>query len=238
MSVEVLSLRTAVVTGASRGIGRAIARALARHGARVHVVARTEDLLLELAKESPLLVPHVCDITRQTDVDALVKDIAECGAEPDVLVNNAGVFHLLPLKDTSVKVFEDTVGANLLAPFRLVHALLPVIQRQKRGDVITIGSVADRQIFAGNAAYSASKFGVRALHEVMRTELAGSNVRCTLISPAATDTSLWDSHVPDKLGGVPNRLSMLRPEDVADAVLWALTRPEHVNIEELRLGHS
>jgi NADP-dependent 3-hydroxy acid dehydrogenase YdfG len=102
--------------------------------------------------------------------------------------------------------------------------------------VVTVGSVADRAVFAGNGAYAASKYGQRAMHEVLRQELRGTGVRATLVSPAATDTPIWDPIDPDNRAGFPPRATMLRPEDVAEAVVWAVTRPERVNVDEVRLS--
>lgn len=238
MQVQTLSSRNAVVTGASRGIGRAITLALAANGVRVHAIARSEASLAQLAKENPLVVPHACDITNSHDITGLVQALSDTQVVPDILVNNAGVFHLKPIDETTPQLFRETLEANLIGPFGVIHALLPIMRHAGQGDVVTIGSVADRQIFAGNAAYSASKFGARALHEVMRAELSGTGIRCTLISPAATDTTIWNRLEEANTSGVPARTSMLRPEDVADAVLWVVQRPPHVNIEELRLSHS
>lgn len=232
--------RTAVVTGASRGIGRAVARALVSAGAHVCLVARSQPQLEQLAAElGPLASVHPCDLT---DADAVARMtaavLAAADGSVDVLVNNAGTFPLAPIVDTAPALFEQTLAANLAAPFRVLHALLPAMKARAAGHVVTIGSVADRRIFGGNGAYSASKFGARALHEVLREELAGSGVRATLVSPAATDTPIWDPIDPDHTPGFPPRASMLRPDDVADAVLWAITRPAHVNVDELRLSRS
>ena len=106
------------------------------------------------------------------------------------------------------------------------------------GHVVTLGSVADRNIFHGNGAYSASKYGQRAMHETLRTELRGSGVRATLVSPAATDTPIWDPVDPDNTSGFPKRSEMLRAEQVADAVLWAVTRAAAVNVDEIRLSSA
>jgi NADP-dependent 3-hydroxy acid dehydrogenase YdfG len=106
------------------------------------------------------------------------------------------------------------------------------------GHIVTIGSVADRHVFPSNAVYAATKHAVRAVHETLRAETRGSGVRATLISPAATDTPIWDPYDPDASAVLPSRAEMLRAEDVADAVLWAVTRPPHVDIEELRLARS
>ena len=106
------------------------------------------------------------------------------------------------------------------------------------GHVLSIGSIADRSAFAGNAAYAASKYGLRALHEVLRAELRGTGVRATLVSPGPVDTELWDPIDPDRQPGFTPRASMLAPLDVADAVLYALSAPADVNVDELRLSHS
>jgi len=235
-----LSGRSALVTGASRGIGRAVASALASAGARVFLLARSAESLEQLAAElghGAVAVP--CDVTDAAALDqAMDSVLAASGGAVDILVNNAGVFPLAPVADTAPASFELTLQANLAAPFRVLHAVLPGMRARKSGHVVTIGSVADRRIFGGNGAYSASKFGARALHEVLREECAGTGVRCSLVSPSATDTPIWDPVDPDNTPGFPPRSSMLRAEDVADAVLWAVTRPAHVNVDELRVSRA
>lgn len=235
-----LSGRTALITGASRGIGRAVASACAAAGARVFLLARSADGLQSLAVQlGTLASAHPCDVTDAAQVTRVVADVLSAtGGRLDILVNNAGTFPLAPIAETSPALFEQTLAANLAAPFRLLHAVLPAMRAQGRGHVVTMGSVADRRIFGGNGAYSASKFGARALHEVLREECMGSGLRTTLVSPAATDTPIWDPVDPDNTPGFPPRASMLRPEDVADAVLWAVTRPPHVNVDELRISRA
>ena len=104
---------------------------------------------------------------------------------------------------------------------------------------MTIGSIADRTVFTGNAAYSAAKFGLRALHEVMRAELRGTGVRTTLVSPAATDTEIWkDVTVTDPAGAPHTERPMLAVQDVVAAVMFALLQPEKVNVDELRLSRA
>lgn len=235
-----LSGRTALVTGASRGIGRAVAGALASAGARVFLVARSREPLEALAAElGPGASAHVADLTDGAQVTRLMHEVlATAKGAIDILVNNAGVFPLAPVADTSADTFEQTLQANLVAPFRVLEAVLPGMRAQQRGHVITIGSIADRRIFGGNGAYSASKFGARALHEVLREECNGTGIRATLVAPSATDTPIWDPVDPDNTPGFPPRASMLRANDVADAVLWAVTRPAHVNVDELRLSRA
>ncbi len=231
---------SAVVTGASRGIGHAVAAALAGAGAQVFLISRSASDLERVAAEiGNGAVPVPCDVTNADAVAHAVAVIGSHGREaPGVLVNNAGIFPLGPIEHTDPSLFERTLHANLVAPFRLLHAFLPGMRAAGRGHVVTIGSVADRSIYSGNGAYSASKFGARALHEVLREELRGSGVRATLVSPSATDTPIWDPIDPDNQPGFPPRAAMLRPDDVADAVLWAVTRPAQVNVDELRLSRA
>lgn len=242
-----LSGTQALVTGASRGIGRAVARVLAMAGAEVYAVARGLPGLESLVAEVKSLAPgaagplHVlqCDLRQVQDVHRTVVPVLEGMAQrPTLLINNAGVFPLAPIVDTSPDVFAATIDSNLVAPFRVLHVLLRPMREAGRGHVVTIGSVADRRTFGGNAAYAASKFGARALHEVLREELGGTGVRATLVAPSATDTPIWDPIDPDNTPGLPPRAAMLRPDDVADAVLWAVTRPPHVNIDEVRLSRA
>ena len=133
---------------------------------------------------------------------------------------------------------DRALALNVAAPLRLTRALLPAMRARAAGHVVTIGSVADRNIFPSNAAYAASKHAVRAVHETLRAETRGTGIRASLISPSATDTAIWDPHEPDTTAHLPSRHEMLRAEDIADAVLWAVTRPAHVDVEELRIARS
>lgn len=237
-----LAGRCAVVTGASRGIGRATAVALAAGGARVVAIARDRDalqrLVAELATTPGGAVALACDLTREEQVDAALAELAGTIGVPDLLVNNAGIFALGAIGALPPREVERMVQLNLLAPYRLMHALVPGMRMRGSGHVITIGSVADRTTFPENAGYAAGKFGARAMHEVLRQELRGSGVRVSLVSPGPTDTAIWDPIDPDSRPGFTPRARMLRADAVADAVLWLATRPADVNIDELRLSHS
>ena len=232
--------RTAVVTGASRGIGAGIAEALGGQGARVVLVARTEAKLKERAARIKGSIPVTCDITDPKSVEQAAKRIVtELKGAPDILVNNAGIFSVAVANETTAETFIETINTNLVGPFLFVRAFLGEMKVRNRGHIVTIGSIADRTIFTGNAAYSAAKFGLRALHEVMRAELRGTGVRTTLISPAATDTEIWNSvTVTDPVAKPHSKRPMLDPNDVVGAVIFALTQPDRVNVDELRLSHS
>jgi NADP-dependent 3-hydroxy acid dehydrogenase YdfG len=103
------------------------------------------------------------------------------------------------------------------------------------GHFVTIGSIADHAAYPGNSAYAASKHGLRGLHEVLRAELAGSGIRATLVSPGSVNTDMWNPVNPDAKQGFVRRADMLRAEDVAEAVLFAVTRPARVDVTEIRL---
>ena len=235
-----LSGRSAVVTGASRGIGAGIAAALAAEGARVVMLARNETRLREASRGVKGSIPIAGDVSDPKTVDKAAKQIEkELGAAPDILVNNAGIFGVSIVEETTTDSFVQTINTNLVGPFLFVRAFLAEMKKRKSGHIVTIGSIADRTIFTGNAAYSAAKFGLRAVHEVLRAELRGTGVRASLISPASTDTEIWNSvTVTDPAGKPHSTRPMLSPDDVVAAVMFALTQPERVNIDELRLSHS
>jgi NADP-dependent 3-hydroxy acid dehydrogenase YdfG len=230
---------TAVITGASKGIGAALARRCAREGVRVALLARTPGPLHDLARDlGDMAAAYPCDVSSADAVaDVAGRILAEHGA-PDMLVNNAGLFQLATVDTMTPADFSAVVQTNLVAPFLLTRALLPGMRARGSGTVLTIGSIADRNVFPENGAYAASKFGLRALHEAMRMELRGSGVRATLVSPGPVDTPLWDPLDPDARPGFTPRAAMLSAADVADAIWYALSRPASVNIDELRLSRS
>ena len=231
---------TALVTGASRGIGAAVARRLATSGARVALLARSSGALHALAAEiGGGAIPLVCDVRDASMVARAMATLTEqIGGPPDIVVNNAGSFFLASAETTSVGAFGDTLAVNLVAPFAVVHSLLPAMREANAGHIVTIGSIADRMTFPGNAAYAASKFGLRALHEVLRAELRGSGIRVSLVSPGAVNTELWDPVDPDNQPGFTARADMLSPEAVADAVLYVVTAPLELNVDEIRLSRT
>lgn len=229
---------TAVVTGGSRGIGRAVARALTAAGVRTIIIARDTAVLEAAAKE--IGAEHIAgDLS---DPDAATRIAAEIAnrfaGPPEILVNAAGSFALSPIASTPVAAFAAAMATNVSAPFSLIQALLPGMIERRSGHIVTIGSIAGRQPFAGNGAYAAGKFAIRGLHGVLDAELRGTGVRSTLIEPAATDTGIWDSIDRTANPGLPDRSAMLSAEAVADAVLFALTRAPDVAIRNIILERS
>jgi NADP-dependent 3-hydroxy acid dehydrogenase YdfG len=237
--ISELNGRTALVTGASRGIGFAVARRLARSGARVAMVARGEAELGEAAEQVGGFA-LAADVAQHQAVERLVRSFGAVldAPAPDYLVNAAGAFSLAPLSTTSPEDFDRNLNVNLRGPFLLMRAFLPAMLERGSGHIVTLGSIAGRQAFPSNGAYSASKFGVRGLHAVLDQELRGTGVRSTLVEPAATDTPLWDAIDRTANPGLPERTAMLDAEAVADAVLFAVTRPERTAIHSISLERA
>ncbi len=234
-----LAGQLAVVTGGSRGIGLATAAVLAGQGAKVVLVARGREGLAAAARQvggSSVVLP--CDLSDRPAVEAAIATIRKDHGTPRIVVNNAGVFPLAPLEGTDADVFQEALQVNLFAPFLFIRAFVRDMKKAGAGHIVTIGSIADRMIFPNNSAYAATKFGARAMHEVLRAELKGSGVRATLVSPGPVNTDIWNPVDPDNTPGFTRRAEMLSPDAVAAAVEFALTRPAEVNVDELRLSRS
>jgi NADP-dependent 3-hydroxy acid dehydrogenase YdfG len=223
-------VKTALVTGASRGIGLAVAEGLQAAGLRVVRLARS----LRDAK-TERWIDIACDVTKADDVDRALSGVAKEVGVPDVLVNNAGIFFIKQLGETTLADFTSTLTTNLTAAFLLARAIVPKMVKRGSGHLVTIGSISDYIGFSGSTAYAASKFGLRGMHEVIRQETAKSGVRTTLVSPGPVDTDIWNAVDPDSKPGFTKRKDMMRAEDVAAAVVYAVTQPEHVAVTEIRL---
>ncbi|MFN8651672.1 MAG: SDR family oxidoreductase [Gemmatimonadales bacterium] len=219
----------AIVSGASRGIGLAVATTLAGQGMRVARLART----LTAGTHGSFL-DYPLDLTDAAAVQATGRRILAEAGTPAVVVNNAGVFDRMPFAESKVEELARQLKVNLVGAFALTQAFLPAMLEANDGVVITIGSIADLVGFPGNTIYSASKFGLRGLHETLAAEFRGTGLRFTLVSPGPTDTPIWEG-----VGGpIRPRNEMLTAQDVADAVLFVATRPRRVTIDVLRLMPS
>jgi NADP-dependent 3-hydroxy acid dehydrogenase YdfG len=223
-------VKIALVTGASRGIGLAVADALRAWG--MHVVRLARSLSDASAERRTDIT---CDITNPDDVERALTRVERDLGLPDVLVNNAGIFFIKSLADTTLADFTTALATNLTAPFLIARRVVPKMVARGSGHLVTIGSISDYIGFSGSTAYAATKFGLRGMHEVIRQETAKSGVRTTLVSPGPVNTDIWDAVDPDSKPGFTKRKDMMRAEDVAAAVVYAVTQPEHVAVTEIRL---
>ena len=219
-----LSGRTALITGAGSGIGAAVARAVSERGCATVLVGRRKDRLAETAAAMTNRVIRTCDVRREAEVDDLVANVGPI----DVLVNAAGVAHAAPIPALETGAFDDSIATNLRGVFLLCRALLPRMRERGTGSIVNILSVAARTPFAQNAAYAASKAGLAALSAVMRVENRDRGIRVIDLYPGATDTPLWDDLWPEA-----PRERMMPPEDVARAVVAALTASDAAMLEEI-----
>jgi len=237
-----LSETAAIVTGASSGIGAATARQLADEGASVALAARREERLHALRDDiesdggTAVVVPT--DVTDRAQVQALVDATVDAFGGVDILVNNAGIMPLSLMKNVHEDEWEQMVDVNVKGVLYAIGAALPVMLEQGSGHVVNVSSVAGRRLFTGGAVYCGTKHFVTALSEGMRNELAPDhNIRVTTIEPGAVDTELphtiTDDDVLEGLEDSFQELEMLRSEDIADAICYALTAPERVDVEEL-----
>lgn len=225
-----LAGRVALVTGASRGIGLAVADELRAAGAHVVRLARS---LSDGSQERD--TTFQCDVSKPDEVERVVsRTIADMGA-PHIVVNNAGTFFVKLLAEITPTEFAASLATNVTGPFLVARALLPKLVARGSGHFVTIGSISDHVAYTGGAAYTAAKFGVRGLHEVLQAEVAGTGVRTTLVSPGPVNTDVWDPIQPDTRPGFTKRRDMMLPEDVAEAVLFAVTRPERADVTEIRM---
>jgi len=229
-----LAQKLILVTGATSGIGRATALRLAAEGARVVVAARRKERLAELVKDLPGGEALALDVRDEAAVTA-----ALAGRTFDAVVANAGLGRGLgPLQEGAAEDWSEMLDTNVKGLLHTVRATLPAMIARGRGDVVLLGSVAGRQVYPGGNVYCATKFAVRALYEGLRLDAAGKGIRFTTVDPGLVETEFslvrfrGDS---ERAGKTYQGLQCLRPDDVADAIAFALTRPPHVNIGELVL---
>jgi NADP-dependent 3-hydroxy acid dehydrogenase YdfG len=226
--VGALERKTAIVTGASSGIGAATARALAREGARVAGGARRVDALeTELRLELDVTDPASCE-------RFVERAVAELGGL-DVLINNAGLgLGRDPFWAGNEDDEETVLETNVHGLLRMTRLCIPHLR--DGGHIVNLGSVAGREPYENAAVYIASKFAVRGFTYALRQDLLGRPIHLTTVDPGLVESNFSRVRFQgdeEKAAAVYEGLEPLRPEDVADCILFALTRPSHVNVDEL-----
>ncbi|MBC8122329.1 MAG: SDR family NAD(P)-dependent oxidoreductase [Gemmatimonadaceae bacterium] len=225
----------AVVSGASSGIGAAAARQLSAAGFRVFVGARRMDRLKDLADEIGGQA-HFLDVTDPASVSAFVATLPE---QVNVLVNNAGgALGLEPLIAMDEEDWQMMYQTNVLGVVRLSKALFGRLEGSGAGHVVNIGSIAGLETYVGGGGYTAAKHALRAVTETMRLEWLGKPIRVTEIDPGLVETEFslvrFDGDA-ERAAAVYAGLKPLTADDIAEAVVWAVTRPAHVNIDQIVL---
>ena len=247
----VLSGTVALVTGASSGIGEATARNLAAEGAAVAVLARRRDRLDSLAgkiqADGGTVLTVEADITDRRQAEAAVERVVAELGRLDTVVNNAGLMLIGPVADAPVEEWERMLAVNVQGLLYVTKAALPHLLRaaadspRRTADIVNISSTAGRVARPGNGVYSLTKFGMNAFTESLRQEVMQSRVRVSVVEPGTVDTELA-SHVRDGLREAVARqtdaIEKLRPEDIADAVSYIVTRDRRVSVNEMLVRAS
>jgi NADP-dependent 3-hydroxy acid dehydrogenase YdfG len=251
VSPNALEGTVALVTGASSGIGEATAVALAGFGATVAIAARREDRLEDLERRieesGGRALPITADVTVQEQAQQMVeRTVSELG-RLDILINNAGVMLLGPVQDAPLEEWEQMVQINVLGLLYCARAALPHLidaaEREPRhvSDLINVSSVAGRVARRGSGVYNLTKFGVGAFSESLRQEVAAGHVRVGVIEPGAVATELSGHNRPEIQETIRERfkdIERMQAEDIADAILYMVTRPRHVAVNELLIRPS
>jgi 3-oxoacyl-[acyl-carrier protein] reductase len=221
--------KVAIVSGGSRGIGRSIARALAAQGATVIITARNQDTLArtvaELRKDKANVEGLVADVGDEAQVTHLVQHVVHTHGRVDILVNNAGVGVFKPVADLTAAEFDRMWATNMRGVFLLTKAVLPHMMRGKSGEIVNIASLAGKNSFKGGAGYCATKWALRGFASSLMLEVREHNIRVVTVFPGSVETSFSTS------GKKGNNIT--QPEDVADAVIFAVTAPGRSMFSEI-----
>lgn len=235
-----LTGRVALVTGASAGIGKETARTLARAGAAVAVTARRQDRLDALVDEIEAgggrAVAFAADVASLDQVRSVVDSTLERLGAIDILINNAGIMRVAPITENRVEDWTRMVDVNVKGVLHYLSATLPHMLERESGHLVTVGSLAGRRPFPGGAVYSATKFATRSLSWGLHLELGNAHgIRVTDIQPGFVSTELldYDPETASEWGEAWKDRRTLQAEDVARAIEFVVTSPDHVSVSEL-----
>lgn len=226
--MTVLTDKVAVVTGAGSGIGEAIATLLHEEGAKVVLAGRNKDKLQnvanQLAQDSVKVVPT--DVTRKEEVDELIKIAQQTFGGLDIVINSAGQMLSSKITDYQVDEWDSMIDVNIKGTLYTAQAALPTMLEQSSGHLINIASISGFEVTKSSTIYSATKAAVHTITQGLEKELAKTGVKVTSISPGMVDTAITAAYNPTDR-------KKLEPQDIAEAVLYALTQPKHVNVNEI-----
>lgn len=241
MSVSLVG-KVVFVTGASSGIGAATAMEFARQGTRLLLCARRVERLQEMVPDlleagAADVRTFALDVQKRDDVESTLAALPEGWAEIDVLVNNAGLSRgLMKLWEDDVQNWEEMIDTNVKGLLYVTRSVVPGMVRRGRGHVISLGSVAGYITYANGAVYCASKAAEKAISEGLKLDLMGTAVRVTSVDAGMVETEFSAVRFrgdEERAAKVYQNITPLQPEDVADAIVWAATRPAHVNVHNI-----
>ncbi|HDP5831869.1 TPA: SDR family oxidoreductase [Staphylococcus aureus] len=226
--MTVLTDKVAVVTGAGSGIGEAIATLLHEEGVKVILAGRNKDKLQnvanQLAQDSVKVVPT--DVTKKEEVDELIKMAQQTFGGLDIVINSAGQMLSSKITDYQVDEWDSMIDVNIKGTLYTAQAALPTMLEQSSGHLINIASISGFEVTKSSTIYSATKAAVHTITQGLEKELAKTGVKVTSISPGMVDTAITAAYNPTDR-------KKLEPQDIAEAVLYALTQPKHVNVNEI-----
>jgi NADP-dependent 3-hydroxy acid dehydrogenase YdfG len=233
--------KVAIVTGASSGIGYATALTLSKSGAKVAIGARRTDKLLELENKirqnGGEAFSQKLDVTKKSDCDSFVDATIKKWGGVDILVNNAGLMPLSFVKNLKIDEWDQMIDVNIKGVLYCTAAVIPHMYAKKSGHIINISSVAGRIVFPSGSVYCATKHAVTAFSEGLRQEFSTrSNIRVTCIEPGVVSTELTNTITDESLQSfveTSKKMNSLNAEDIANAILFAVAAPSHVNINEV-----
>jgi hypothetical protein len=234
--------KTVLVTGASSGIGRATAIAFAREGARLLICARRLEPLDELqqiltAAGAPAVHIFQLDVQIRAAVEASIEYLPAAWKEIDVLVNNAGLSRgLAKVYEDDPQNWEEMIDTNVKGLLYVTRSIVPGMVARGKGHVINLGSTAGYITYANGAVYCATKAAEKAISEGLKIDLMGTAVRVTSVDPGMVETNFSSVRFrgdEERAAKVYQNITPLQPEDIADAIVWAATRPAHVNIHNI-----
>lgn len=226
------------ISGASSGIGMACAKLLAAQGCKLILTARRLERLNELSAQIQAQTLNLkLDVRNRKQVNEAIESLSTEWQQIEVLINNAGLSRGLDkLQEGSVEAWEEIIDTNVKGLLYLSRAIIPLMIKRQSGHVVNLGSIAGHQVYPGGNVYCASKSAVKALSEAIRIDLLGSNIRVTSIDPGMVETEFSQVRFygdKERAKKVYDGLQALSPDDVADAILWSISRPAHVNISQM-----
>ncbi|MBO9630596.1 SDR family oxidoreductase [Shinella sp. WSJ-2] len=231
---DLMKGKIAAITGAASGIGLECARTLLAEGAKVVLVDRAKDKLEQLCKElGPNALPLVVDLLTPSDVSGMLPRILDIAGGLDVFHANAGAYIGGPVAEGDPDAWDRMLNLNINAAFRSVHAVLPYMIEKKTGDILFTSSIAGVVPVIWEPIYTASKFAVQAFVHSTRRQVAQHGVRVGAVLPGPVVTALLDDWPKEKMDEALANGSLMQPKEVADAVLFMLTRPRNVTIRDL-----